>query len=81
MYITADLEFRELLNSAAKKAGKSVSGLIKMLVEKHLSLIVNEGDDIPIIIRVPTHLKEDEEELKKWLSLKSEAIFKALTTN
>ena len=78
MSLSIEPEMHDLLKNAAKKAGCSVSSLIRKLVDKHLNLIVNEGEEIPIILKVPTYLKEDEDALRKWLALKSDAIVKAL---
>lgn len=80
MSLSIEPELHELLKSSSKKAGCSVSSLIRELVEKHLSLIVNEGEDIPIILKIPTHLKGEEEDLRNWLTPRVEAIIKALCT-
>jgi hypothetical protein len=49
------------------------------LVSKYLDLLVNDSDDVPVILRIPGHLKEDPEALRSWLHFKSEAIAKALS--
>jgi hypothetical protein len=70
----------EQIKSSAKKLGhKNVSQLIRDLVSKYLSLLVNDSDDIPVILRIPGDLKEDPSALRSWLNQKSEAIAKALT--
>jgi hypothetical protein len=79
MSLSIEPEMQDLLKVSAKKAGCSVSSLIRKLVEKHLNLLVNEGEEIPVILKIPTHYKEDEVELRKWLGQKTEAIVKALT--
>lgn len=78
MSLSIEPDMQDLLKASAKKAGCSVSSLIRLLVEKHLSLIVNEGEEIPVIIKVPVHLKNDEAQLRTWLAAKSEAIANAL---
>ena len=78
MSMSIEPQMQELLKASAKKAGCSVSNLIRDLVDKHLSLIVNEGDEIPIILKVPAHLKGDENNLRKWLYVKTDAIAKEL---
>jgi hypothetical protein len=80
MSLSIEPEMQDLLKASAKKAGCSVSSLIRNLVEKHLSLIVNDGDEIPVILKIPTHLKDDPEGLQKWLGIKVEAIVKALSS-
>jgi hypothetical protein len=78
MSLSIEPKMQDLLKASAKKAGCSVSSLIRDLVDKHLSLIVNEGDEIPVILKVPAHLKGDENDLRKWLYVKTDAIVKAL---
>jgi hypothetical protein len=78
MSLSIEPEMQDLLKASAKKAGCSVSHLIRDLVNKHLTLIVNEGEEIPVILKVPTHLKGDEAGLRQWLTVKVEAIVKAL---
>ena len=80
MSLSIEPEMANLLTTSAKKAGCSRSELIRDLVEKHLSLLVNEGEEIPVILKIPTHLKEDEKALRDWLAVKSEALVKAICT-
>lgn len=79
MSLSIDPEMQKLLKVSAKKAGKTVSELVRDLVEKHLGLLVNEGEEIPIIIKVPMQLKQDEVNLRAWLGVKVDAIVKALS--
>lgn len=81
MSLSIEPEMQDLLKVSAKKAGYSVSNLIRVLVEKHLSLIVNEGEEIPVIVKVPAHLKLNEELLSEWLHAKADAIAKALVSD
>lgn len=78
MSLSMEPEMVALLNTAAKKMGWSRSELIRKLVCKHLDLVVNEEDTIPVIIRIPRDLKDNEAELKQWLGIKAEGITKAL---
>ena len=79
MSLSLDPEMHELVKNSAKKLGhKNVSQLIRDLISKYLDLLVNDADETPVIIRVPNHLKENPEDLKNWLSVKVEAISKAL---
>jgi hypothetical protein len=71
-------EMHDLLKSSSKKAGCSVSSLVRELVTKYLGLIVNDGDKIPVILEIPSHLKGDDENLKIWLTIRVDAIVKAL---
>lgn len=79
MSLSIDADMQKLLKDSAKKAGLNRSQLIRQLVEKHLNLLVNEGEEIPIIVKVPAHLRGDAEGLKAWLAVKTEAIIKALS--
>lgn len=78
MSLSIEPEMQETLKVSAKKMGWSVSELIRRLVSKHLDLVVNNGDEIPVILKIPTDLKGNEEKLLLWLSSKSQVIAKAL---
>lgn len=79
MSLSLDPEMHELIKNSAKKLGhKNVSQLIRDLVSKYLDLLVNDADDIPVILRVPNRLKDDQESLRAWLNIKMEAIANAL---
>lgn len=71
-------EMQEHLSDSAKKMGWNKSELIRNLISKHLDLIVNDGEEIPVILRIPSSLREDSDELRKWLYAKSDAITKVL---
>ena len=77
--LSIDPEMHETLKTSAKKLGTSVSKLVRDLVDKHLNLVVNDDEDIPVILKIPIHLKEDPEGLEQWLNAKTKAIAKALT--
>ena len=80
MSLSLDPEMHELIKNSAKKLGhKNVSQLIRDLVSKYLDLLVNDTDDIPVILRIPSHIKENPEKLRSWLHFKSDAITKALS--
>lgn len=79
MSISADADFQNLLDVAAKKGGySSRSQLLRELVDKYLYLLVNDGDLIPVIFDVPAELRGDEAGLKTWLNSRVEAIIKKL---
>jgi hypothetical protein len=78
--LSLDPEMHEQIKSSARKLGhKNVSQVIRDLVSKYLGLLVNDSDDIPVIIKIPSELKDNPDKLKSWLYQKSEAITKALT--
>jgi len=80
MSISVEPEMKDMLENAAKKMGWSVSELLRRLITKHLTLLVNDGDDIPVILRVPGNLKGNTDGLQEWLSHKVDGITKALST-
>jgi hypothetical protein len=81
MSLSVKPEMQERLKGAAKKAGWSVSELVRNLIERHLSLIVNENNDIPVILRIPSALKGDPEKLKEWLDARTQKIVASLSNN
>ena len=78
MSIAADPEMQSLLKISAKKLGCSVSELIRTLITKHLNLIVNEDDKIPVILKIPVELKGNVEGVKVWLESRTAQIIKAV---
>lgn len=78
MSLSVEPDTHDLLKQSAKKMGISVSHLIRDLVDKHLNLLVNDGEEIPVILKIPVELKGDEANLRKWLESRIEAIVKAL---
>lgn len=76
--LSLDPEMHELIKNSAKKLGhKNVSQLIRDLVSRHLDLMVNDKDEVPVIIRVPGSLRGGA--LRDWLYRKSDAISDALS--
>lgn len=73
--MSIDSEMHDLLKTSSKKLGCSVSELVRNLVDKYLGLLVNDGDEVPVILRVPADLKG--EELRNWLTVKTKAIANA----
>lgn len=80
MSLSLDSDMYELVKSSSKKLGhKNVSQMIRDLISKYLDLLVNDNDEIPIILKIPSNLKNNPEELKSWLSVRTEAVVKALS--
>lgn len=79
MSISVEPEMKEMLENAAKKMGWSVSELLRRLVNKHLSLLVNDADDIPVILHIPGNLRGNPDGLQEWLTQKFDGITKALS--
>ena len=77
MSLSLDPETQDKLRLHAKqKTNGNVSKLIRDMVEKFLVL---EDDVIPVILRIPIHLKGDQENLQKWVETRGQAIVKALS--
>lgn len=80
MSLSLDAEMYDLVKSSSKKLGhKNVSQMIRDLISKYLDLLVNDKDEIPIILRVPSELRNDPKELEDWLSVRTQALVKALS--
>lgn len=78
--LSLEPEMHELIKASSKKLGhKNVSQLVRDLISKYLDLMVNEGDDIPVILRIPGEFRGNREALRGWLGRKSEAIAEALS--
>lgn len=76
MSLSLEPEFQQQLKLYAKQRTRgNVSKAIRDLVEKYA---VIEEDVIPVMIRVPSKLKGDSQNLKDWLDIKAAAIVKAL---
>ena len=71
-------EMHTTLKVSAKQVGCSVSELIRRLVDKHLGLVVNDDDFIPVVLKIPSEYRGNPEQLRSWISAKSEAIVKVL---
>lgn len=79
MSLSVQPEMHDQLKASAKKLGIGVSQLIRDLVHEHLDLIVNDGEEIPVILRIPSELKGDEQALTEWLHLRVNRIAKTLS--
>ncbi|MCK9458338.1 MAG: ribbon-helix-helix protein, CopG family [Proteobacteria bacterium] len=74
MSISLPLEMQELLDVSAKKMGWNKSELLRKLITKGLDLVVVDGEEIPVILKIPNELRGQPEVLRKWLYQKSDAI-------
>ena len=79
MSVSVETELHDKLKVASKTTGKSVSDLVRSLVDKHLELVVNDGEEIPVILHVPSSLKGESEGLKNWFNTRVDAIVKRLS--
>lgn len=79
MSVAVDAEFRDLVDVSAKMCDLSRSELVRKVVEKHLDLVVNDGTNIPVILKIPAKLKGNPEAVNKWLQVKVAVIVQALS--
>jgi hypothetical protein len=79
MSVSLPMETQELLDVSAKKMGWKRSELLRKLISKGLDLVVNNGEEIPVILKVPVGLRDNPEELRQWMYQKSDAVVNALT--
>jgi hypothetical protein len=79
MSLSLPLEMQELLDVSADKMGWNRSELIRRLVEKYLNLLVHDDSEVPVVLRIPSDLKSNPDELSKWLHTRADGIVKALT--
>lgn len=79
MSLSLDSDMYDLIKTSSKKLGhKNVSQMIRDLINKYLDLLVNDNDEIPIILKVPSNLKNKPQELESWLKVRTDAVVKAL---
>lgn len=77
--VSLDPEMHDAIKVASKKLGhKNASQVVRDLITKYLSLLVNDTEDVPVIIRIPGSLLNDKKKLRQWLDSKAEAITDAV---
>lgn len=77
MSLSVDLEIQERLKTTAKKRHISVSKLVRDMVDKQIPG-PEEMVDI-VILKIPSELRSKPEELSRWITIRADAIVKALT--
>lgn len=75
MSLSIDPEVQEKLKKVAARRDISVSKLIRDLSDKFLN--DDESMDM-VVLRIPKDLKQNPDELMKWLNIKSAGILAAL---
>lgn len=73
--IAIDASIKEILKQTAEKQEISVGKVVKNLVDKYL---VVDNSVVPVIIKIPSNLKNDPANLKIWLDHRVAGIIKAL---
>ena len=81
MSIAVDEEFKNRIELAAKKPGRSISSLTRHIIEKYVPIELNEGVEINIVLQIPVKYKgkENEKDLRDWLSTRVDSIVSALS--
>ena len=76
--VVNDGDFNEKVDAAAEKTGMSAAKVLETLVNKHLNLISNGSEEIPIILSVPKSLRKDPAGLKTWLAARLDFVYRKL---
>lgn len=78
MSLSMEIEIQDHLKKEAKKKGISVSKLIRDLVEKCIPVVEDGVEVDTVILKIPRSLRNNPEELKKWLDIRRDGIVKTL---
>jgi hypothetical protein len=91
MSLAIQPELRDSVKKYAKRKGLSTSSYIGDLLEQAVKINIDDdamvvGKPIdeeltPVVLKVPTALRGDSEQLKKWLSIQMNGLAKALVKN
>ena len=76
--LAIDPEIQERLKAVAKKRNVSVSKLVRDMAEKNLPANDNEEFDT-VIFKIPKDITAKSDLLKQWLTVRIDAIVKALS--
>lgn len=80
MSLSIDLDIQDRMKAVAKKRNISVSKLIRDMAEKNLPANDDEEFDT-VIFKIPKNIVSDPNVLKNWLSLRLDAVVKALANS
>ena len=73
------MEMQQKLKRVKEKKGyKSVSKLIRDLVDKYVS---EDDDVIPVVLKIPAQLRGNADALRQWLQNRVPAVVTALSQN
>lgn len=78
MSIVLEQEVQDRLKAVAKRRNISVSKLVRDMVDKNLPKDQETFDTV--ILKVPPEVKSDAGTLRNWISLRVDAVVKALAT-
>lgn len=88
MSIAIEPDLHEDLKDYARKKGLSTSSYIGMLIGKALKLSIDDDpiivgkpideDVLPVILKIPAHLKGNKESLKIWMDAQTAGIVNKL---
>ena len=88
MSLAIEPELEEKLKVFAKKQGVSASAFVRDVVTQHISeenmkcivfKIPDDGSITPVVLKIPSELKLNFEDLEKWLDSQSKAILKKIS--
>lgn len=89
MSIAIEPELQNKVKEYAKRKGYSTSSYVGDLVHKALKIGIDEEpivigkpvdeEIMTVVLKIPSHLKENREELKNWLDTRCEVLIKKIT--
>lgn len=80
MSLSIDLDIQDRMKAVAKKRNISVSKLVRDMAEKNLPANEDEEFDT-VIFKIPKNVVSDASALKNWLSVRVDAVVKALASS
>lgn len=80
MSLSVEPEMQEHLKKVAKKKGESVSKLVRDLIQKYLPDDDGTEQVDTVILKIPRDLRQNPEELKKWMDVRIAGVVKALSS-
>ena len=76
--LSIDPDLHETLVDLKKKRGESVSKIVTGLVDRFVGVVASEEEIVPVVLKIPAHLREDPVAMKEWLDRRTEAVVKCL---
>lgn len=93
MSVSVDPEIVEVLDEIKRATKESRSSIVENMVTRFIHVVDDdkldkivkgymehiEDDSVPVVLYIPSHLRESPVALQNWLNAKSDAIGKALS--
>lgn len=78
--LSIDPDLHDTLIDLKKKRGESVSKIVTDLVERFVGIAASDEEIVPVVLKIPAHLREDPESMQQWLDCRTKAVIKCLCT-